>query len=66
MVPAPINVGVVHASPVYMDKVKTVVKCVKLIKEAGEKGIDLLVFPETFLPCYPVSGCLALPPQDPS
>ncbi|PWN86739.1 carbon-nitrogen hydrolase [Acaromyces ingoldii] len=53
MAPAPINVGVVHASPVFMNKEKTVDKCVAYIKEAGQKGLDLLVFPETFLPCYP-------------
>lgn len=58
MAPAPINVGVVHASPVFMNKEKTVDKCVAYIKEAGQKGLDLLVFPETFLPCYPVSPFL--------
>lgn len=40
-------------SPVYLDKGKTVEKACKAIKEAGEKGAKLLVFPEAFISGYP-------------
>lgn len=46
----------VHAAPVYMDKAATLKKVVELIKQAGEEGISLLVFPETFVPGYPVES----------
>lgn len=52
---AKIKAAVVHASPVYMDKQATTAKVVRLIQEAGEKGVELLAFPETFIPGYPVS-----------
>lgn len=44
----------VHAAPVYMDKAATTAKVVKIIEDAGEQGIKLLAFPETFIPGYPV------------
>ena len=38
-----------------MDKKATTEKVVSLIEQAGKEKIDLLVFPETFIPGYPVS-----------
>ena len=46
----------VHAAPVYMNKQATLEKVVRLIKQAGQEGIQLLVFPETFVPGYPVGS----------
>lgn len=43
----------VQASPVFLDRKKTVKKVCDLIKEAGENGADLVVFPEAFIPTYP-------------
>ncbi|MGU4701508.1 carbon-nitrogen hydrolase family protein [Burkholderia cepacia] len=43
----------VHAAPVFMDKDATVEKAISFIRKAGQEGIRLLVFPETFLPGYP-------------
>jgi len=51
---AKFKAAAVHASPVYMDKKATLEKVVRLIKQAGEEDIKLLVFPETFVPGYPV------------
>jgi nitrilase len=39
--------------PVYFDSQATLEKALKLIKEAGENGARLIVFPETFLPGFP-------------
>nr|AAR97460.1 nitrilase [uncultured organism] len=43
----------VHAAPVFMDKEASIDKAIDLIKKAGQEGIKLLVFPETFIPGYP-------------
>lgn len=51
-----LKAAAVHAAPVYMDKEATTAKVVKIIESAGEKGIQLLAFPETFIPGYPVSN----------
>lgn len=53
---AKIKAAVVHASPVYMDKQATTAKVLRLIEEAGEKDVQLLAFPETFVPGYPVGS----------
>ncbi len=43
----------VQASPVFLDRKKTVDKVVRLIKEAAGNGAELVVFPEAFIPTYP-------------
>lgn len=39
----------VHAAPVFMNKTKTLAKVVKLIEQAAAEGVELAVFPETFV-----------------
>lgn len=43
----------VQASPVFMDRDATVEKACDLIGEAARGGADLVVFPESFVPCFP-------------
>ena len=43
----------VQASPVFLNKEKTIKKVIKLIAEASKNGADLVVFPEAFIPTYP-------------
>lgn len=43
----------VQASPIFLNKGETIKKACKLIKEAGNSGARLVVFPETYLPAYP-------------
>ena len=43
----------VQASPVFLNKDKTIKKVMKLINEASKNGADLVVFPEAFIPTYP-------------
>ena len=50
-----------HAAPVFMDKAATIKKTVQLIEKAAADDIKLLVFPETFIPGYPVGLSLHLP-----
>jgi predicted amidohydrolase len=46
-------VAAAHAAPVFMDTDATIDKAVGLIGQAGDRNIDLLVFPEAFVPCFP-------------
>jgi nitrilase len=48
-----VRVAVVQASSVLFDLKASTQKAVALIKEAGEKGADIVVFPEAFIPAYP-------------
>lgn len=46
-------VAIIQASPVLFDKQKTIDKTISLIEEASKNKVDLIVFPEAFIPCYP-------------
>ena len=61
-----VKVAVVQASPVYMDKGKSIKKACKLIKEAGDNGAELVVFSEAFIPGYPAYYTVGYetPPHD--
>ncbi|MCO6497186.1 MAG: carbon-nitrogen hydrolase family protein [Chitinophagaceae bacterium] len=49
-----VNVAVVQDSPVFFDKEKTIDKVGELVKKyTSGKKIDLILFPETFIPGYP-------------
>ena len=44
----------VHAAPVFMDKAATTAKVLRLIEQAASESVSLLVFPEAFIPGFPV------------
>lgn len=48
-----IKVAAAQLSPVFLNKDKTVEKACRAISEAGEKGAELIVFPEAFISGYP-------------
>ena len=48
-----VKVAVAQASPVFMDKDKTIEKACTFIKEASDNGAELIAFPEAFIPTYP-------------
>lgn len=58
-----LRAAAVQAAPVFLDRDATIDKMEGLVKEAKEKGADLVVFPESFIPTYPV-WCLILAPID--
>lgn len=56
-----IKVAAIHAAPVFLDKRATAEKAVDLIAEAARQGADLVVFPESYLPAFPVWAALWAP-----
>ena len=49
-----IKVAVIQEAPVLLDKEGSIQKAVALIEESAGAGAKLIVFPETFIPGYPV------------
>jgi len=48
-----IKVAAAQASPVFLNKIKTVDKACNIIKQAGANKAKLVVFPEAFVAAYP-------------
>jgi nitrilase len=50
-----------HISSVYLDSVATIEKGIAFIREAAGNGASLIVFPESFVPGFPVWAALRAP-----
>ncbi len=48
-----VKVAVVQTSPVLFDREATIEKTCRLIREVGDQGVRLVLFPEAFIPAYP-------------
>jgi nitrilase len=48
-----IKVGVIQATPALFDIEKTVEIVISWIERGAKEGCELLLFPESFIPCYP-------------
>lgn len=48
-----VKVGVVQATPALFNVKKTIEIVISWIKKGAEEDCDLLLFPESFIPCYP-------------
>ncbi|PPD15868.1 MAG: aliphatic nitrilase [Methylobacterium sp.] len=48
----------VHAAPVFLDKSATTEKAISIMREAAKAGAELIAFPETFIPAFPVWAAL--------
>jgi aliphatic nitrilase len=55
------TVAAAHVAPVFLDTDRSVDKACSVIKEAARHGARLIVFPEPFLPGYPVWAALEAP-----
>ena len=47
------RIALVQASPVMFDKAATTDAAVRAIEKAAGNGAELIVFPESYIPCYP-------------
>lgn len=56
-----VKVAAAHAAPVYMNKTATIQKAISIINEAAKSGAELVVFPESFIPGFPVWTALWAP-----
>jgi nitrilase len=48
-----IRVAVIQASPIHFNRDATLEKTIALIRKASMSKVDLIVFPESFIPAYP-------------
>lgn len=48
-----VKVSIIQDSPVIFDLEKTMEKTIELTRKAAANGSKLVVFPESFIPCYP-------------
>ncbi|MAB27473.1 MAG: hypothetical protein CL580_07450 [Alteromonadaceae bacterium] len=48
-----VKVAAAHIAPVFMDKTASAEKAAHWVTKAGAEGVQLLVFPEVFLPGFP-------------
>ncbi|MBT4865863.1 MAG: carbon-nitrogen hydrolase family protein [Planctomycetaceae bacterium] len=55
------KVAAMHAAPVYLNADKTADKACDLIAEAARAGAELIAFPESFIPGFPVWAALQPP-----
>ena len=48
------KIAVVQTPPVLLNRERTIEKAVNLVREVAAEGAELVVFPETFIPGYPI------------
>ena len=53
-----VRAGVVQAAPVFMNLKGTLEKTIALVEQAADDGVEILAFPELWLPGYPWFGWL--------
>ncbi|SDY89081.1 aliphatic nitrilase [Jannaschia faecimaris] len=58
-----LKVAACHVAPVFLDTEATVAKAVDLIGEAARNGAEVIVFPESYIPAFPVWVALQSPIQ---
>ena len=55
------KVAIAHVAPVFLEREATVNKASSLIREAAKHGAQLIVFPESYIPAFPVWSAVYAP-----
>lgn len=58
---ASLKAAACHVAPVFLDKTATTAKAIDLIREAAANGAELVVFPESYIPAFPIWAALWSP-----
>lgn len=56
-----VRVAAAHVSSEFFDPVSGVKKAIKFMKQASQEGAELIVFPESFIPGFPIWNALSIP-----
>lgn len=59
-----IRVAACHAAPVFLCARATTQKAISLIQRASSNGANLIIFPETYIPAFPIWSALRPPTQN--
>jgi len=59
-----LRAAICHASPIFLSARHTTQKAIQLIHQASKRSANLVVFPETFIPAFPVWSALQAPHQN--
>ncbi|KAI9167946.1 Nitrilase [Paramyrothecium foliicola] len=57
----PIRIAACHASPIFLSAKATTEKAVRLIEQSAKHGAQLVIFPETYIPAFPLWSSLRAP-----
>ncbi|KAI6089575.1 nitrilase [Hypoxylon rubiginosum] len=58
------RIAACHAAPVFLSAKKTTSKAVSLIREAAGNNANLVVFPESYIPAFPIWSALRPPSEN--
>ncbi|KAF9893338.1 hypothetical protein FE257_011770 [Aspergillus nanangensis] len=61
---ATVRVAACHVSPIFLSAQKTTSKAISLIHEASRNNANVVVFPETYIPAFPVWSALRPPAEN--
>lgn len=59
-----VRAAICHISPVFLSADRTTTKVIKHVQQAAKQSANLVVFPETFIPAFPVWSALHTPYQN--
>ena len=59
-----LRVAACHVSPVLLNARATTEKCISLIHQAARAKANLIVFPETFIPAFPIWNAVRAPTEN--
>ncbi|KAJ4139751.1 hypothetical protein NW768_001095 [Fusarium equiseti] len=59
-----IRVAACHVSPIFLSAKETTAKAISLIKQASRNRANLVVFPETYIPAFPIWSALRPPTEN--